>query len=102
MTVVDARWAKPVDTELLARHARGFRHLFTIEEHQRAGGFGSAVLEELSRLPDVRVRARMLGIPDRYVEHMSSRDEQLASVGIDAAGIEKSVLAALRGASVVR
>ncbi|HVS18431.1 MAG TPA: 1-deoxy-D-xylulose-5-phosphate synthase, partial [Planctomycetota bacterium] len=47
--VVDARFAKPLDEDLLARHAQRFRWIVTLEEHQRAGGFGSAVLEALTR-----------------------------------------------------
>jgi len=89
--VVDARFAKPLDEELLARHAQDYRWIVTLEEHQRAGGFGSAVLESLSRLPQANARVRMLGIPDRFVTHMSSRGEQLATLGLDAAGVEQTV-----------
>ena len=98
--VVDARFVKPLDEELLGLHLRRYRHLLTIEEHQRAGGFGAAVLEVASRLPDARARVRMLGVPDRFVEHMSTRDEQLAELGLDVAGIEKSVVAVLRASLV--
>jgi 1-deoxy-D-xylulose-5-phosphate synthase len=94
--VVDARFAKPLDEELLAQHVRKYRHILAIEEHQRAGGFGSALLEAASRLPETRARIRILGIPDRFVDHMTSRDEQLASLGLDADGIEKSCRSALR------
>ena len=98
--VVDPRFVKPLDVELLSRDARRYRHIVTVEEHQRAGGFGSAVLEALAVLPEVKARVRCLGVPDRFVEHMSTREEQLASVGIDADGIERVVLGLLR-ASVV-
>ena len=98
--VVDARFAKPLDEELLLQHARANRYIVTVEEHQRAGGFGSACLEALSRSPDVKARVRVLGVPDRFVDHMTSRDEQLASLGLDADGIEKSVVACLRAALV--
>ncbi|MEM6673666.1 MAG: transketolase C-terminal domain-containing protein, partial [Planctomycetota bacterium] len=99
--VVDARFAKPLDEELLARHARDFRHIVTLEDHQRAGGFGSAVLEAASRIPGdgSLAQVRVLGIPDRYVDHMTSREEQLASVGLDPDGVERTVrqvLGALR------
>ena len=70
--------------EPLAAHAK-------VEEHQRAGGFGSAVLEVASRLPKARAQVRVLGIPDRYVEHMTTREEQLAAAGIDADAIERTV-----------
>jgi 1-deoxy-D-xylulose-5-phosphate synthase len=98
--VVDARFAKPLDEELLGVHLRRYRHLLTIEEHQRAGGIGAAVLEVASRLPDARARVRMLGVPDRFIEHMSSRDEQLAEVGLDGPGIAKNVVNVLRASLV--
>jgi len=91
VTVVDARYAKPLDEELLAQCDRRYKHVVTVEEHQRAGGFGSAVLEAWSRLPERRARVRLLGIPDRYQEHRTTREEQLAAVGLDAAGIERTV-----------
>jgi 1-deoxy-D-xylulose-5-phosphate synthase len=97
--VVDARFAKPLDEQLLGQQMRQYRQIFTLEEHQRAGGFGSAVLEAASRIPKdnvARARIKILGIPDRFIVHMSSRDEQLASLGLDAAGVEKSVVASRR------
>ena len=89
--VVDARFAKPLDTELLARHAQQYRWILTLEEHQRAGGFGSAVLEALQPLPGAAARVRLLAIPDRFIEHRTTREEQLAEVGLDADGIERVV-----------
>lgn len=87
--VVDARFAKPLDEELLARDLQRYRHLVTLEDHQRMGGFGSAVLEAESRLPlqGARARVRILGLPDRYIEHASSRAVQHARLGLDAEGI---------------
>jgi len=98
--VVDARFAKPLDEELLVRHAKDHRCVITIEEHQRSGGFGSAVLECLGRRPDTKARVRVLGIGDRFVDHMTTREEQLAACGLDAAGIEKILLAQLRATRV--
>ncbi|MFN0244002.1 MAG: 1-deoxy-D-xylulose-5-phosphate synthase [Planctomycetota bacterium] len=89
--VVDARFAKPLDTELLYQHAARYRHLLTLEEHQRAGGFGSAVLEALSAMPGSAPRVRVLGIPDEFIDHKTTREEQLAEVGLDADGIERSI-----------
>jgi len=99
--VVDARFAKPLDTELLNRHLRRYRFLLTVEEHQRAGGFGSAVLEAASRVPDAKARVRVCAIPDRYIDHMTTRDEQLAEVGLDSTGLERIVLSLLRPSPVV-
>ncbi|MFN0006938.1 MAG: 1-deoxy-D-xylulose-5-phosphate synthase [Planctomycetota bacterium] len=98
--VVDARFAKPLDVELLARQAQTARWIVTLEEHQRAGGFGSAVLEALNMLPNATARLRVLAIPDRFVEHRSTREEQLADVGLDAEGIERTVRALLAPAPV--
>jgi 1-deoxy-D-xylulose-5-phosphate synthase len=93
--VVDARFAKPLDRELLARHARDYRHIVTIEEHQRSGGFGSAVLEAHNRLPSPRARVRLVGLGDHFVPHMTSRAAQLAQAGLDAAGIARTARALL-------
>jgi len=92
--VVDARFAKPVDEELLARHLGEYRQVVTLEDSQRAGGFGSAVLECASRLPGSG-RVRLLGVPDRFVDHFSSREEQLADVGLDPDGVLKAVRSCL-------
>ncbi|MBK7877320.1 MAG: 1-deoxy-D-xylulose-5-phosphate synthase [Planctomycetes bacterium] len=89
--VVDARFAKPLDVELLAQHAQRYRWIVTLEEHQRAGGFGSAVLEALNPLANAAARVRVLAIPDRYVDHKTTREEQLAETGLDADGIERAV-----------
>jgi 1-deoxy-D-xylulose-5-phosphate synthase len=89
--VVDARYAKPLDEELLARCDQVYRHIVTVEEHQRMGGFGSAVLEAWNRLPERRSRVRVLGVPDRFLEHRTTREEQLSAVGLDAEGLERTV-----------
>ena len=89
--VVDARFAKPVDEELLARHSQEYKLILTLEDHQRAGGFGSAVLEAANRLPGSGARLRLVGIPDRFVDHKSTREEQLAELGLDAEGVLRVV-----------
>jgi 1-deoxy-D-xylulose-5-phosphate synthase len=71
-TVADARFAKPLDTELVERLAVGHDLLVTIEEGVLQGGFGSAVLEHLEdSFPNPGERARVIrvGMPDRYVTH---------------------------------
>jgi 1-deoxy-D-xylulose-5-phosphate synthase len=66
--VINARFAKPVDGEMIARYARSAEILVTVEDHALAGGFGSAVLEELNRAglstPVIRI-----GWPDHFIEH---------------------------------
>ena len=64
-TVVDARFVKPLDTELLQRLAARHRRLITVEENALAGGFGSAVLEAIGNSVEV-VR---FGLPDAFVAH---------------------------------
>jgi len=68
--VVNARWAKPLDAELILCLAKGTRRLVTVEDHVVAGGFGSAVLELLEArglLSEVDVR--LIGYPDTFIEH---------------------------------
>ncbi len=95
--IVDARFAKPLDEDLLFEQAGRARLILTLEEHQRSGGFGSAVLECLSRNPSSRARVRTLAIPDRFIDHMTSRDEQLVVSGISVQDVVRSVEQSLRG-----
>jgi 1-deoxy-D-xylulose-5-phosphate synthase len=70
VTVVNARWAKPLDEELIVRLATGTRRVVTVEDHMVAGGFGSAVLELLeSRGLLQTIEVRLVGFPDRLIEH---------------------------------
>jgi len=70
VAVVNARWAKPLDEELIVRLVTGTRHVVTVEDHMVAGGFGSAVLELLeSRGLLHNVEVRLIGYPDRLIEH---------------------------------
>jgi 1-deoxy-D-xylulose-5-phosphate synthase len=68
--VVNARWAKPLDEELIMRLATETHRVVTVEDHMVAGGFGSAVLEFLeSRGLLHTVDVRLIGFPDRLIEH---------------------------------
>ena len=68
--VVNARWAKPLDEELIVRLAKGTRRVVTVEDHMVAGGFGSAVLELFeSRGLLHTIDVRLVGFPDRLIEH---------------------------------
>src|SRR5262249_9132350 len=98
-TVADARFAKPLDSELAERLALGHDLLVTIEENVLPGGFGSAVLEHLEDAfgdrPEVRARVLRIGLPDRYVPHGKPallREE----VGLTGEAVAERVLAALR------
>ncbi len=91
--VVDARFAKPLDEELLTRVGQRCGHVVTLEDHVLSGGFGSAVLEALAeRAPHVSVQR--LGLPDEFVEH-GSAEEQWRWVGLDVDSVVESVEHAL-------
>jgi 1-deoxy-D-xylulose-5-phosphate synthase len=68
-TVADARFAKPIDTGLMAQLAAEHDLLVTVEEGVLAGGFGSAVWEALSEAGAATPRILRVGLPDRYVTH---------------------------------
>ncbi|MBI3099625.1 MAG: 1-deoxy-D-xylulose-5-phosphate synthase [Planctomycetes bacterium] len=90
VAVINARFAKPVDEEALRRLLDEQPFVTTIEDHSLWGGFGSAVLETANMLGLDANRIRRLGVPDRFIEH-ATREQQLAAVGLDAAGIAASV-----------
>ena len=86
VAVINARFAKPLDKELILEIVRTHPIVFTVEDHALAGGFGSAVLEMLSdEGADVK-KIRRLGIPDKFIEQ-GSREELLRDLGLDEGGI---------------
>lgn len=87
--VVDARFVKPLDEELIAELAAQTGRVVTVEEGCLRGGFGSAVLEALAAR-DLHPQVRRLGLPDRFIEH-GDADVQRHELGIDAAGIARAV-----------
>ena len=87
--LVNARWIKPLD-ERIAQWIQNAPWTLTIEDGCRQGGFGSAVLEELSDKEIFNCRVKRLGVGDHYVSH-ATRCEQLAEEGLDAVGIEKAI-----------
>ena len=87
-TVVNMRFVKPLDTELLTSLAQSHRAFLTVEEGARMGGAGSAVAEFLLNEGVVRP-LRLLGLPDIFIEQ-GDAGQWLADLGLDAAGIEKS------------
>jgi len=94
-TVVDARFLKPLDEELIARIAREHQVVLTIEEGS-IGGFGSHVATFLAQhgLLDGKVKFRPLMIPDTFTEQ-ASQDNMYAAAGLDRAGIVSAALNAL-------
>ncbi len=95
-TVADARFAKPIDRELVRKLAARHNVLITVEEGS-SGGFGASVLEFLSEdgaLDDGRLKVRTLTLPDTYQEH-DKPERMYAQAGLDAKGIVRKVLTAL-------
>ncbi|MGV0985246.1 MAG: 1-deoxy-D-xylulose-5-phosphate synthase [Limnohabitans sp.] len=88
-TVVNMRWVKPLDTEMLQRVAQDHAQIVTVEEGCIMGGAGSAVAEALQQLGLVRP-VLQLGLPDVFIEH-GDHAQLLAAQGLDAAGIEASI-----------
>jgi len=85
------RFVKPLDVELVKEIARTHELLVTVEEHQVMGGAGSGVSELLAKQ---QTRILLLGLPDRFIDH-GDPARLLASVGLDAAGIQKSITAVM-------
>ncbi|MFV0281218.1 MAG: 1-deoxy-D-xylulose-5-phosphate synthase [Rhodoblastus sp.] len=94
-TVADARFAKPIDRNLLRRLAANHEVLLTVEEGAM-GGFGAHVLHILAEdgLLDRGLKVRTLTLPDAYIDH-DSADRMLSLAGLDAKGIVAKALAAL-------
>ena len=88
-TVVNMRWAKPLDIELLLQIASSHEALVTIEEGVVMGGAGSAVAEALAAA-QIAKPLLQLGLPDAFIEH-GDPARLLALQGLDAVGIEASV-----------
>ncbi|WP_210387085.1 1-deoxy-D-xylulose-5-phosphate synthase [Methylorubrum populi] len=103
VSVADARFAKPLDAELIVDLANSHEVLVTVEEGS-VGGFGAMVLHLLSErgvLDAGRVRVRTLTLPDVYQDH-DKPEKMYAEAGLDAEGILKAVRAALPEKAVQR
>ena len=94
-TVADARFAKPLDEDLVRRLSRSHEVLITVEEGA-IGGFASHVLHFLARegLLETGLKVRPLVLPDAFAEH-AKPEKMYADAGLDAAGIVRTVFAAL-------
>ena len=90
-TVVNMRFVKPLDTDLIVAMAQEHELLVTVEENAIAGGAGAAVNELLAE-HGISIPVQNLGIPDQFIAH-GNRVQQLAQCGIDAAGIETAIAA---------
>jgi 1-deoxy-D-xylulose-5-phosphate synthase len=89
-TVVNMRWAKPLDTEMLLKMAENHERFVTLEDACVLGGAGSAVGEFMQKA-DILKPLLSLGLPDEFVEH-GDPAKLMALHGLDATGIEQSIL----------
>ncbi|NDE04788.1 MAG: 1-deoxy-D-xylulose-5-phosphate synthase, partial [Flavobacteriia bacterium] len=90
-TVVNMRWAKPLDKDMILSMAAQHQYLVTLEDACVLGGAGSAVCETL-QAARVLIPVLNLGLPDEFIEH-GDPSKLMSLQGLDAIGIEKSIFA---------
>ncbi len=95
-TVVNCRFVKPIDIELIGSLAQKIPSILTVEENACHGGFGSAVIEALHEADIFGNRIKRIGIPDTYVEH-GARQILRAKYGLDPQGIAQTAISFLAG-----
>ncbi len=88
--LVNARFAKPLDAELIGALIATGKPLIVCEDHAKIGGFGSAVLEAASELSLNTANVRLLGLPDEFIPHASRRG-QLTQAGLDPASLIEAI-----------
>jgi 1-deoxy-D-xylulose-5-phosphate synthase len=88
--VINARFVKPLDEELILKTAAAINKIITVEENMLQGGFGSAVLELLAEKGVTGVLVKRLGTPDEFVKH-ATQAEQRQKYGIDEEGIASAI-----------
>ena len=89
LAVINARFLRPLDTELIKRLTEECGFVVTVEENSLQGGFGSAVLEAANSLNLDTRRIRCCGLADRFIEH-GERGELLAELGLDTPGFVRT------------
>ncbi|HDH53824.1 MAG TPA: 1-deoxy-D-xylulose-5-phosphate synthase, partial [Nitrospirae bacterium] len=93
--VINARFIKPLDMDLISARAREIKYVLTVEENAVSGGFGSAVLEKLAEAGVERMKFKMLGIPDEFIEQ-GPQSLLRQKLGLDAEGIARDALTLVR------
>lgn len=88
-TVVDMRFIKPLDTNLLEQMARTHALIVTVEENSLMGGAGSAVMEAMQTI-NMSIPTLCLGLPDTFIEH-GVHETMLAQCGLDSIGVTQSI-----------
>jgi 1-deoxy-D-xylulose-5-phosphate synthase len=99
-TLVNMRFVKPLDEAMVGQVAAAHHAIVTLEENAIEGGAGSAVLECLQRIGST-VPVLQVGVPDGFVEH-GSREDNLATAGLDVAGVRTAVERFWRGRGIAR
>lgn len=94
-TLVNGRFVKPVDEEMILRLAKNHRLIAVMEENVKAGGYGMRVLECAAR-HDLKVKVLLLCLPDNYVEH-GNVDLLRKETGLDLESVVEKVLEAYKG-----
>ncbi|NQU68728.1 MAG: 1-deoxy-D-xylulose-5-phosphate synthase [Candidatus Marinimicrobia bacterium] len=88
-TIINARFIKPFDVEMLNNIAKSHSHIITMEEGALSGGFGSSLLEYLNQ-EKLNVAVRCLGIPDQYIEQ-GTRQELLDDLKLNVDGLKEVI-----------
>ncbi len=88
--LVNARFVKPLDTEMLDDIASKFDLIVTLEENQIQGGFGSAVLEYFAE-KDYKNTIKLLGLPDKFIEH-GTQEELHEELKLDSKGLTETII----------
>ena len=99
-TLVNMRFVKPLDEELVASIAASHRAIVTLEENTVAGGAGSAVLEVLQRIGSA-LPVLQIGVPDDFIEH-GSREDNLMAAGLDGPAIRTAIERFWRSQGIAR
>ena len=89
-TVINGRFIKPMDREMLVSLAGKVPRILTVEENALAGGFGTGVMEVLSD-EGIAIHVKRLGVPDTFLSH-GSQSTLRKSLGIDKEGIKQFIL----------
>ena len=89
-TVVDAKFIKPLDEELILDLSKGKDRIITVEDNVLEGGFGSAVLELFTK-NGIKKNVLRIGIPDRFIAH-GSKNELLESVGMGMNDLKEKIM----------
>jgi len=100
VSVINARFVKPIDMDMVRNCLNDFDFVVTVEEAMLMGGFGSAFLEAANEQRLSGANVHRIGIPDRFIEH-GDRDELLADLKLDTAGIADVCREASRSTAVV-